>query len=192
MMDRRHFFKYIGMGGVATLTAGGIWSCDNSTDPNNTDQSLEDSIAAAREGAEFEAMAIQTYLAAAGSGLITDQNVLDLAIQYNGHHETHLEEFNKVLVALGQTEVDLANAQPDPGVGSVTNQTEVLTLAMTVEFAAAGFYFSGIVNRPLNSQVRKVFANILPIEVAHTMVYKEALGRLPSINGGIFEQLSLG
>ena len=61
-----------------------------------------------------------------------------------------------------------------------------------MEFQAATFYFSGIVNEITSSEARRVFANILPVETAHFVTYKNILGFAPAINAAIFEDLTSG
>jgi hypothetical protein len=190
-MNRRHFFKSITAGGLTVAGTGTLINCSTSTESNNNNQGLAD-VNITQSGADFEAMGIQTYIAAANSSLLTDQAVIDTALAIKSHHEGHLAELNKLLRDFGQSEVNPANASPDPGVANVTNQTDILELALNVEFQAASFYFSGIVNQVTDASVRKVFANIMPVEVAHMVTYKNVLGRTPAIDGSIFELLTVG
>ena len=63
---------------------------------------------------------------------------------------------------------------------------------LNVEFQAATFYFSGIVNQIQSVEARRVFANILPVETAHLVTYKNVMGYTPAIDGSIFEKLTSG
>ncbi len=100
----------------------------------------------------------------ANSGLLEDQAIITTAVAYMNDHMKHLDELNKLLSTNGFDEINPANASPDPGVGSVANQTDVLNLALNVEFQAATFYFSNIVTAIKSASARTVFANILPVE----------------------------
>lgn len=177
-------------GGVLS-TAGILASC-KSTTASTVNAAFEEDAALVTGGAQFEAMGIKTYEVAAASGLLTDQAVIDTAIAYMNDHIGHLNALNGLLKAFDFDEVDPTNADPDPGVGSVENQTDVINLALGVEFQAATFYFSGIVNQIQSVEARRVFANILPVETAHFTFYKNVLGYTPAINSPIFENLTSG
>jgi hypothetical protein len=190
-MERRSFIKSLALTGGLATTTGLISGCKTSTG-GPTGDGFDDDVSLVQGGAAFEAMGIKTYQVAAGSGLLTDQAVIDTAVAYMGDHEGHLDELNALLRTFGFEEVDPTNADPDPGVGSVANQTDVLNLALSVEFQAATFYFSGIVNQIKSVEARRVFANILPVETAHFVTYKNVLGYTPAIDGYTFEDLTSG
>ena len=190
-MERRSFLKSIAISGGVLSTAGVLASCKSSTGAT-ANAVFEEDAPLVTAGAEFEAMGIKTYEVAAQSGLLTDQVIIDTAIAFMNDHKDHLDELNKLLKAFGFDEVDPTNANPDPGVGSVNNQTDVLNLALGVEFQAATFYFSGIVNQIQSVEARRVFTNILPVETAHLVTYKSVMGYTPAIDGSIFEKLTSG
>jgi len=189
-MDRRLFLRSVALSSAGISAAGLLQSCETTT--QSTEDDVEAAAQIATDGAEFEAMGIKTYEVAAASGLLTDQAVIDTALAFMADHQGHLAELNVVLSNLGKPTIDTSGAAPAPGTASVTNQTDILELALSVEFDAATFYFSGIVNTVRNTDLRKVFANILPIEVAHMITYKNVLGRTPAIDGAIFENLTDG
>jgi hypothetical protein len=85
-MNRRYFLKYMTASGLTVAGAGSIMNCSTSTETNNNNQGSAD-INITKSGADFEAMGIQTYLAAANSGLLTDQAVIDTALAFMSHHE---------------------------------------------------------------------------------------------------------
>ena len=178
------------MGGVLSAT-GILASCKSSTG-SPTDATFEQDAPLVTAGAEFEAMGIKTYEVAAASGLITDADVLKIAVEYMNDHIGHFDVLNNLLDSFGFDKVDRTNAQPAAGVASVTDQKSVLDLALSVEFDAATFYFSGIVNQIQSVEARRVFANILPVETAHFTTYKGALNYTPAINSPVFEELTSG
>ena len=190
-MERRSFIKSMAVSGGLLSTAGVLASCKSSTG-STPGAVFEEDAPLVTAGANFEAMGIKTYEVAAQSGLLTDQAVIDTAIAYMNDHKDHLSELNNLLDTFGFDQVDPTNADPDPGVGSVQNQTDVVNLALGVEFQAATFYFSGIVNQIQSVEARRVFANILPVETAHFVTYKSVLGYTPAIDGAIFEDLTSG
>ena len=190
-MNRTDFIKTIGAGGLLVAGSSMFHACETSTEPS-TEEDLKAAIQIVTDGANFEAMGIQTYIVAANSGLLVDQAVIDTALLYKSHHEGHLAELNNLLTNFDQPTIDVSSAAPAPGTSTVQNQTDVLELALDVEFQAATFYFSGIVNQVKNTDVRKVFANIMPIEVAHMVTYKSVLGRVPALDADIFENLTMG
>jgi hypothetical protein len=176
-----------------------LTSCETSTDSTSDNGGFEADAALVTSGAEFEAMGVKTYQAAANSGLLSSQAVIDTALAYMADHQGHLDELNNLLRSFGNTEVDPSTADPDPGVSSVTNETDVIKLALDVEFRAATFYYSGIVNEIKSTEARRVFANILPVETAHFTTYKNVLATLkgesqflPAIDGSLFDQLTSG
>jgi hypothetical protein len=189
-MERRIFLKSLAYTGGLVGTTGLLTSCKSSTAA--TDESFEQDESLVRAGAEFEAMGIKTYEVAYASGLLTDQAIIDTAVAYMGDHIAHLNELNTLLQLNSFETVDPTNADPDPGVGGVSNQTDVLEVALNVEFLAATFYFSGIVNQIKSEQARRVFANILPVETAHFVTFKNVLGFSPAIDGSLFQNLSSG
>ena len=190
-MKRLDFIKTVGAGGMLVTASSLFNACETSTESSG-EGDLDAAIQIVTDGANFEAMGIQTYAAAAGSGLLIDQAVIDTALLYKSHHEGHLAELNNLLINFDRPTIDVSSASPAPGTSSVTNQTDIIVLALDVEFQAATFYFSGIVNEVKNTDVRKVFANIMPVEVAHMVTYKTVLGRNPAIDADIFENLTMG
>ena len=178
------------MSGGLIATTHFFNSCKTSTAADSG--SFDDDAELVKAGADFEAMGVKTYEVAAASGLLTDQAVINTAVAYMNDHKAHLATLNALLASFGFDEIDGTNAQPAAGVADVKNQTDVVSLALSVEFDAASFYFSGIVNEIQSIEARRVFANILPVETAHFVTYKSVLGYNPAIDGSFFEDLSSG
>ena len=87
-MERRNFIKSLAFtGGIVTAT-GLVNSCSSSTAATDGDFTEDEPIV--RAGAEFEAMGVKTYETAAGSGLLTDQAIIDTAVAYMNDHKKHL------------------------------------------------------------------------------------------------------
>jgi hypothetical protein len=189
-MERRRFLRSLAFSGTIMTTAGVLTACKSSTAATDGEFSEDEPIV--RAGAEFEAMGVKTYETAANSGLMTEEAVINTAVAFMNDHIKHLDELNKLLKTNDFAIVNLEGASPDPGVGSVSNQTDIVKLALNVEFQAATFYFSNIVTAIKSSAALRVFANILPVETAHFINYKNILGYTPAIDGAIFEEITSG
>lgn len=187
-MDRKKFLKTIPLLGAAgTLTLAG---CSTGTGAGEIDLSGDAQILT--EAAEREAVAIQTYNAAAQSGLITDDAVLESAVNYRNHHLEHLDIFNELIEETGNQTVVLENFGPDSRVSGVNDQESVILLAMTLEMEAAQAYFEQAISTLQGQNARQRMGEIFPIEVAHYTSLKAALGRNPAINAATFIELDAG
>ena len=129
-MERKTFLKSIpllGIGGGVSLmacsTGGGVGATDVE---DVTGDNLILTQAAGRE-----AVAIQTYNAAAQSGLITNQDVMNTAVTFRDHHLEHLDLFNELLIAGDGNEVVLSEFGADSRINDVSDQEEAVVLAMT-------------------------------------------------------------
>lgn len=182
-MNRRDFLKQTSLVGIGATALGAtaLQSCD--TSPTSTAGNLQNDLSLVREGAQLEAVAIKSYQAAAASGLITNQAILDAAVSFAGHHQGHLADLNRLLREFGQAEVNLDAAQPDPRVNTLgpnSTQNDVVRLAMILEYEAGEGYFRWLNSRVSEPKIQEFFANVFPIEVAHFVVLKGVL------NGGNF------
>lgn len=184
-MHRRDFINtlsFVGVSGGLLLT-----SCETTND-SNSDESLAADLQLVSDGAKFEASGVATYAAAAQTGLLVDQAVIDTALLFMSQHQQHLDQLNALLEFNNWSTVSADEADPVPGTENVKNQHDIILLALDVEFQAANFYFSGIAQSLNNAIIRKTFANILPVEMAHAVTYKNVLGQAPAINSGLFEE----
>lgn len=190
-MERRTFLKSIpllGIGGGVSLMACSTGGGVGATDAND----LTGDNLILTQAAEREAVAIQTYNAAAQSGLITNQGVLDTAVAYRDHHLEHLDLFNELLVAGDGAEVVLNEFGADSRINNVTDQEEAVVLAMTLEMEAAESYFTSSIRDLQGPNAREVMGSVFPIEVSHFVTLKAALGRTPAINSAVFSELTFG
>ena len=191
-MERRIFVRSLAFSGGLLGTSGIIQRCKSSTSSTDEGATFDDDVELVKAGAEFEAMGIKTYEIGAASGLIENTAVLDTAVAYMNDHIKHLEALNNLLKSFGHEQIDPSNAQPAEGVANVTNEIDVIKLALSVEFDAATFYYSGIINEIKTADARRVFANILPVETAHFVTYKNVLGFEETIDGALFSELTSG
>ena len=189
-MDRKSFLKsipLIGVVGGATLV-----SCSTGAGADvgvNGDNDLTGDNEILTNSAEREAIAIQTYNAAADSGIFSTQSILDTAIAYKDHHSEHLLLFNELLAQGEASEVSLDDFGPDSRINNVSNQEEAVLLAMLLEMEAANAYFTSSVRDLQGPAAREIMGSIFPIEIAHYVSLKAAIGRTPSVNAAVFTEL---
>ena len=148
------------------------------------------------DAAVFEAVTIQTYLAAVDSGILVNApaelNLTSAAQVYLGHHNEHLAYFNQNFSEHNFPQVSADDHQADSRIAGVTTWQEAIQLTLTMEFEAAQFYYSRMNDQLTTQHVRKIFADVFPIEVGHVISYKLALGQSPYIDAGIFQNLTTG
>lgn len=185
-MDRKKFLKNLPVLGAACGLS--ISGCSTGTGTDSND--LTGDLAIVTQAAEREAVAVQTYTAAAESGIITTQTVLDTAVYYRSHHMEHLALFNELVRDLGGNEVNLENASADGRVGNVTSEEDAILLAMSLELDAAQAYLHDAVTNLRGNQAKLVMGGIYPVELAHFVTLKTALGQNPNITGATFVEIS--
>ena len=125
-------------------------------------------------GAELEAVA--AYQVGAESGLL-QKPVLQLAVQFQGHHKEHADVLAKTIEKLGGKPV-VAKSKYDFPVEGLKNQADVLGFAAKLEQGAVSAYLGAV---PLfaNRDLSKAAASILGDEAMHWAVLRNALGQNP-------------
>jgi rubrerythrin len=125
-------------------------------------------------GAELEAIA--AYQVGAESGLL-QKPVLDLAVQFQGHHKAHADVLAKTVQKLGGQPVSAKDKYAFP-VDKLKNQADVLRFAAKLEQGAVSAYLGAV---PLfgNRDLSKAAASILGDEAMHWAVLLNALGENP-------------
>ena len=125
-------------------------------------------------GAELEAIA--AYQVGAESGLL-QKPVLDLAVQFQGHHKEHADVLAKTVRQLGGRPVSAKSKYGFP-VEGLKNQADVLRFAAQLEQGAVSAYLGAV---PLfaNRDLSKAAASILGDEAMHWAVLRNALGENP-------------
>ena len=124
--------------------------------------------------AELEAIA--AYQVGAESGLL-QKPVLDLAVQFQGHHKEHADVLAKTVRQLGGKPVAAKDKYSFPLEG-LKNQADVLRFAAQLEQGAVSAYLGAV---PLfaNRDLSKAAASILGDEAMHWAVLRNALGENP-------------
>jgi rubrerythrin len=125
-------------------------------------------------GAELEAIA--AYQVGAESGLL-QKPVLDLAVQFQGHHKAHADLLAQTVKKLGGKPVEAKKAYNFP-VEKLKTQADVLRFAAGLEKGAVSAYLGAV---PLfaNRDLSKAAASILGDEAMHWAVLRQALGENP-------------
>ena len=127
--------------------------------------------------AELEAVA--AYQVGAESGLL-QKPVLDLAVQFQGHHKAHADLLRSTVKKLGGKPVEGKAKPTDYGfpVEKLKSQTDVLRFAAGLEKGAVSAYLGAV---PLfaNRDLAKAAASILGDEAMHWAVLRHALGENP-------------
>ncbi len=125
-------------------------------------------------GAELEAVA--AYQVGAESGLL-QKPVLDLAVQFQGHHKEHADLLARTIQKLGGKPVS-AKAKYSFPVEKLASQADVLRFAAGLEQGAVSAYLGAV---PLfqNRDLSKAAASILGDEAMHWAVLRNAVGENP-------------
>ncbi|WP_374503324.1 ferritin-like domain-containing protein [Zoogloea sp.] len=125
-------------------------------------------------GAELEAIA--AYAVGAGSGLL-QKPVLDLAVQFQGHHKEHAELLAKTVRKLGGTPAEAREHYAFP-TDKLKTQADVLSFAAGLERGAVSAYLGAV---PLfrGRELASAAASILGDEAMHWAILRQALGHDP-------------
>jgi rubrerythrin len=130
--------------------------------------------------AEHEAVA--AYQIGAESGLLSAA-ILNVAVQFQGHHKEHVDALTKVVGSLGG-EADGPLDRYQFPVEKLKTETDVLTFAASLERGAVSAYAGAI---PLFEQreLSRAAASILADEAMHWAVLRQVLGLNP-VPGAFF------
>ncbi|MEO8629528.1 MAG: ferritin-like domain-containing protein [Betaproteobacteria bacterium] len=123
-----------------------------------------------------ERQAIAAYQVGAESGLL-QKPVLDLAVQFQGHHKAHADLLAATIKQLGAT-ATAAKQKYDFPVAQLKTQADVLRFAAGLEQGAVSAYLGAI---PIldNRDLAKAAGSILGDEAMHWAVLRQALGDNP-------------
>ncbi len=131
-------------------------------------------IAAFAESVELTAVA--AYTAAAQSGLVKTQAVLDAATKFAGHHTEHAAAFGSAAgdAATGKLNQALLDAL-SPSLGAAKTEADVIKIAYDLENAAAATYLFAL-GALTSKAALQLTASILPVEAQHATVLGSVLG----------------
>ena len=183
LLDRRSFLGNTGkivLSGTAIALMSGMSSARAMSADSSDGQEQDVRILNTAIAAEHEAVA--AYQLGAESGLLS-KGVLNVAIQFQGHHKEHIEVLASTVGKLGGNAID-AKSRYDFPVHKLKSEKDVLTFAAGLERGAVSAYAGAI---PLfdNSDLAKAAASILADEAMHWAILRQALG-LDPVPGAFF------
>jgi rubrerythrin len=139
-------------------------------------QTANNDVAILNSALGAEQQAIAAYQLGAESGLLK-KPVLDLAVQFQGHHKQHADALAKAVQKLGGKPVtplkDYAFARD-----KLKSQNDVLAFAASLEKGAVSAYL-GAVPILTDRDLARAAASILGDEAMHWAVLRHALGQNP-------------
>jgi rubrerythrin len=138
------------------------------------DQQQDSDILNTALGAELEAIA--AYQLGAESGLLS-KPVLDVAVQFQGHHKEHADALAGAVRKLGGKPVGPKRNYDFPS-DSLKAEKDVLSFAAGLERGAVSAYL-GAVPVFAEREFARVAASILGDEAMHWAVLRQALGENP-------------
>lgn len=173
ILPRRSFLRGAGTLTLSAAAVAMLAGCESAA-AGSSASAADISILNTALGAELEAIA--AYQVGAESGLLK-KPVLDLAVQFQGHHKEHADVLAKTVRSLGGNPVDTKKAYDFP-VDQLKSQNDVLGFAAGLEKGAVSAYLGAV---PLfqNRDLAKAAASILGDEAMHWAVLRNALGQNP-------------
>lgn len=127
-------------------------------------------------GLEHEA--INAYQLGAGSGLL-QKPVLDIAVQFQGHHKAHRDALIATIQKMGGMPVAEKNIEDYAkalNASALRNQGDVLDLATRLELGAINAYL-GVIPVFGNKDLAKIAGRLAADETMHFTILTNALGR---------------
>jgi rubrerythrin len=135
-----------------------------------------DDIEILNSAVEGEHNAIAAYQVGAESGLL-QKPVLDLAIQFQGHHKRHVEALMRTVRKLGGIPAEPKTEYKFP-VATLKTQADVLAFAAGLEKEAVSAYLEAV-PQFADRDLAGAAASILGDEAMHWAVLRQALGQNP-------------
>jgi len=183
LLDRRSFLNHSGkivLSGTAIALMSGMRPAKAMSTESNDSAEQDTRILNTAIGAEHEAVA--AYQLGAESALLS-KGVLNVAVQFQGHHKAHIEVLANTVRKLGGEAVDAKSSYDFP-LHKLKNEKDVLIFAAGLERGAVSAYAGAI---PLfeNSDLAKAAASILADEAMHWAILRQALG-LDPVPGAFF------
>lgn len=179
--SRRSFFR---SGGQLTLSAMSLAMLSglSAKVASASDKQVIADIQIINTAISAEHEAVAAYQLGAESGLLSAA-ILNVAVQFQGHHKAHIDALTQAVVSLGGEAVDPLKIYEFP-VEKLKSETDVLTFAASLERGAVSAYVGAI---PLFEQreLSKAAASILADEAMHWAVLRQVLG-LDPVPGAFF------
>ncbi len=163
-------------GGLSAVAIALLAGKDSLAQGMQGDSSKDVSILNVALGLEHEA--INAYQLGAGSGLL-QKPVLDIAVQFQGHHKSHRDALIATIQKMGGSPVmekkleDYAKALK---ADTLKNQADVLDLAARLELGAINAYL-GVIPAFGSKDLAKIAGRLAADETMHYTILTNALGR---------------
>jgi len=176
LASRRRFISQAGVATFSGLTVSILGSGSASAAMDVTDDAVQQDIRILNTAIAAEHEAVAAYQVGAESGLL-EAGVLNVAVQFQGHHKEHIDALAKAVSSLGGVAADTKNSYDFP-VEKLKQQSDVLAFAAGLERGAVSAYAGAI---PLfdNRDLSAAAASILADEAMHWAVLRNALGLDP-------------
>ena len=172
--SRRRFMSRTG--GLSAVAVALLAGKDALAQGMQADMSKDVGILNVALGLEHEA--INAYQLGAGSGLL-QKPVLDIAVQFQGHHKSHRDALIATIQKMGGTPVmekKLDEYAKALKADTLKNQADVLDLAARLELGATNAYL-GVIPAFGSKDLAKVAARLAADETMHYTILTNALGR---------------
>lgn len=172
--SRRRFMSRTG--GLSAVAVALLAGKDALAQGMQADMSKDVGILNVALGLEHEA--INAYQLGAGSGLL-QKPVLDIAVQFQGHHKSHRDALIATIQKMGGTPVmekKLDEYAKALKADTLKNQADVLDLAARLELGATNAYL-GVIPALGSKDLAKVAARLAADETMHYTILTNALGR---------------
>jgi len=174
---RRAFLSYSGLAlsGTAIALLSGNQALAATMKKNGAEAQAAD-VKILNAALAAEQQGIAAYQVGAESGLL-QKPVLDLAVQFQGHHKQHADVLAKAVAKLGGKPVVPLKDYAFPK-AKLKAQADVLAFAASLEKGAVSAYL-GAVPILTDRELAKAAASILGDEAMHWAVLRQALGQNP-------------
>ena len=175
--SRRRFLKGAGQSVLSASAVALIVGCESMAANPQTASNPEGDVDILNIALGLEWEAIGAYQIGAESGLL-EPPVLDVAVQFQGHHKAHADALVGAIMKFGGTPVEpksQADYIRDLDVASVATGTDVLRLAARLEKGAANAYL-GVIPAFSEPDLAQVSGRLAADETMHWTVLASALG----------------
>ncbi|MBA2963044.1 MULTISPECIES: ferritin-like domain-containing protein [Ramlibacter] len=169
--------SFIGTGGLLSAAAVALLAGRESLAQGSAADPARD-VSILNTALALEHEAINAYQLGAGSGLL-QKPVLDLAVQFQGHHKAHRDALAAAIQKLGGRPVEAMKLQDYAralDADQLRSQADVLGLAARLELGATNAYL-GVIPAFSQRELGQVAGRLAADETMHYTVLANALGR---------------
>ncbi len=167
--------KTLSAAGIALMLGGRVTSSFAATAQETAEETSQD-VQILNAAIALEHEGIAAYQIAATSGLLQPA-VVDIGVTFQGHHKGHRDALVKAVEKLGGAPVEaktLDHYAAALNAAALTNQTDVLRLALRLERGAANAYLGLIPS--LGADFHQIAGQMAGDEAYHAAILAQALG----------------